>query len=263
MIGKLNNKPLLNRLVHDLDSVPSLEEIVILYGESCGFRRYEEAMRATDKLPDRLLIAQQQQVNCYETCMLLFTSGSTGNPKAASLTHLSVQIQKSLRHYTADDLHSNVLNNARFIGDRLRFTPHDVLCCPPPLFHCFGLVLGLLAILTHGGKIIYPGEVFDPQATMRAIAEEQCTGLHGVPAMFDTLFSLPRLSPSTSRLRTGIIAGAPVPKQLMVRMFNEFGMKEFTSSYGKNYQIKFEHDAEQQVCRSYRSISHLLQCFRR
>jgi acyl-CoA synthetase (AMP-forming)/AMP-acid ligase II len=119
----------------------------------------------------------------------------------------------------------------------MRLTPADVLCCPPPLFHCFGLVLGLMAVITHGAKIVYPAEVFDAQATLRAILSEQCTAVHGVPAMFDSLLALPEakhLQPGKDglRLRTGIIAGAPVPRYLMELLVSKLGMREFTSSYG-------------------------------
>jgi acyl-CoA synthetase (AMP-forming)/AMP-acid ligase II len=115
----------------------------------------------------------------------------------------------------------------------MKLTHEDVLCCPPPMFHCFGLVLGLLAVVTHGAKIVYPAELFDPAITLRAISDEKCTALHGVPAMFDSLFSLPRDGLDLKSLRTGIIAGSPVPRHLMELMFKEFGMTEFTSSYGK------------------------------
>jgi len=117
----------------------------------------------------------------------------------------------------------------------MRLSPADVLCCPPPLFHCFGLVLGLLAAITHGSTIVYPAEVFDAEATLRAVVEEQCTALHGVPAMFDSLLSLPMaasLDASELRLRTGIIAGAPVPRPLMEQLVQKLGMDQFTSSYG-------------------------------
>lgn len=129
--------------------------------------------------------------------------------------------------------HHNIVNNARFIGDRMRLTPDDVLCCPPPLFHCFGLVLGMMAVITHGAKIVYPEETFDAAAVLRAISDERCTAVHGVPAMFDTLFSLP-FPPNfdCTNLRTGIIAGAPVPRYLMELLVERFGMTEFTSSYG-------------------------------
>lgn len=125
------------------------------------------------------------------------------------------------------------MNNSRFIGDRMRLSSVDVLCCPPPLFHCFGLVLGLLAIVTHGGKIVYPAEVFDIQATLQAISDEKCTAVHGVPAMFDSLFQAKWPENfNCDNLRTGIIAGAPVPRYLMELLVNRFGMTEFTSSYG-------------------------------
>lgn len=135
----------------------------------------------------------------------------------------------------ADLLLSNIVNNSRFIGDRMRLTPDDILCCPPPLFHCFGLVLGLMSVITHGAKIVYPAEVFDAPATLRVIADEQCTAVHGVPAMFDSLLALPEakdLKASDLRLRTGIIAGAPVPRYLMEQLVSRLGMREFTSSYG-------------------------------
>ena len=115
----------------------------------------------------------------------------------------------------------------------MAFTEDDILFCPPPLFHCFGLVLGLLATLTHGGKIVYPTETFDAAACLRAISDERCTAIHGVPAMFDTLLSLPRPSNfNCTALRTGIIAGAPVPRHLMNLLVHDLGMTQFTSSYG-------------------------------
>lgn len=111
-------------------------------------------------------------------------------------------------------------------------TPNDTLCCPPPLFHCFGLTLGLLATLSHGGKIVYPAESFDPIATMHAISDERCTALHGVPAMMESIIKVEKPAGWTSELRTGIVAGSPVPRWLMERMVEDLGMSDFTSSYG-------------------------------
>ena len=127
---------------------------------------------------------------------------------------------------------SNLVNNARFIGDRMQLSQSDILCCPPPLFHCFGLVLGLLATITHGAKIVYPAEVFDAQATLKALTSERCTALHGVPAMFDSLFQVAPPDFSIDCLRTGIVAGSPVPRNIMETMVQKLGMREFTSSYG-------------------------------
>src|SRR5262245_20763177 len=114
----------------------------------------------------------------------------------------------------------------------MSLTPSDTLCCPPPLFDCFGLTLCLLATVTHGGRIVYPAESCDAIATMHAIHEEQCTALHGVPAMMEAIVNIPKPEGWTSELRTGIVAGSPVPKWLMERMVEDLGMTDFTSSYG-------------------------------
>src|SRR6187402_971947 len=101
----------------------------------------------------------------------------------------------------------------------MSFTSSDILCCPPPLFHCFGLVLGLLTCLTHGATVVLPSAVFSAPSVLSSLHAEDCTALHGVPAMFEELLSIPRPENfSCSRLRTGIIAGAPVPKPLMERL---------------------------------------------
>ncbi|KAG6006011.1 hypothetical protein E4U21_007437 [Claviceps maximensis] len=224
VIGRqVDNRPLLAELKKEKDG----PTVVILRGEAGEpgeYRRYEDLVQSssqrtegkgTDADADGLLQKAMRRVLPHQVVNLQFTSGTTGLPKAAMLTH------------------HNIVNNSRFIGDRLRFTPDDILCCPPPLFHCFGLVLGLLAIVSHGGKIVYPAEVFDIPSTLRAISDESCTAIHGVPAMFDSLFQaqLPA-GFSCDRLRTGIIAGAPVPRYLMELLINKFGMTEFTSSYG-------------------------------
>ncbi|KAF7198242.1 Acyl-CoA ligase sidI, partial [Pseudocercospora fuligena] len=213
-IGRQDNRAMLKSFSKASEQLPSLQQIITLDGSWEDFVDYQHAINIGARLPEGPLQEIQRSVSPHETCNLQFTSGSTGHPKAAMLTHLGL------------------LNNSRFIGDRMSFTAEDVLCCPPPMFHCFGLVLGLLACITHGAKIVYPSEVFDGPSVLQAITEEQCTALHGVPAMFDTLFSLPRPADFRSKLRTGIIAGAPVPRHLMELMVNEFGMTEFTSSYG-------------------------------
>lgn len=206
MLRQFSNSP---------DNLPALQQIVILADNLDNLLHYQDAIKIGSWLPNEPVKQVQDSLSPYETCNLQFTSGSTGHPKAAMLTH------------------HGLLNNSRFIGDRMSLTAEDVLCCPPPMFHCFGLVLGMLACLTHGAKIVYPSEIFDGPSVLQAITEERCTAIHGVPAMFDTLFSLPRPAGfNCDRLRTGIIAGAPVPRHLMELLVNEFGMTEFTSSYG-------------------------------
>ncbi|KAL2129096.1 hypothetical protein VTI74DRAFT_8213 [Chaetomium olivicolor] len=212
-IGRLDQQPLLTQLAARAKS----PKVVILRGDSEGYTTYRDMLAHGSRVnPDRLHHAEAK-VLPHLVCNLQFTSGTTGLPKAAMLTH------------------HNIVNNARFIGDRMRLTPSDILCCPPPLFHCFGLVLGLMSVLTHGAKIVYPAEVFDAPATLRTILAERCTAVHGVPAMFDSLLSLPEakdLRAEDLNLRTGIIAGAPVPRYLMEMLVKRLGMTEFTSSYG-------------------------------
>ncbi|KAL1835373.1 hypothetical protein VTJ49DRAFT_6915 [Mycothermus thermophilus] len=214
-IGRLDQRPLLTQLA----ARPSGPKVVILRGDADGYTTYQDLLAQGSRVDPDHLHQAEAKVLPHLVCNLQFTSGTTGNPKAAMLTH------------------HNIVNNSRFIGDRMRLTPADVLCCPPPLFHCFGLVLGLMAVITHGAKIVYPAEVFDAPATLRAILAEQCTAVHGVPAMFDSLLALPEakdLCPGKNglRLRTGIIAGAPVPRYLMEQLVSRLGMREFTSSYG-------------------------------
>ncbi|OJJ45847.1 hypothetical protein ASPZODRAFT_133716 [Penicilliopsis zonata CBS 506.65] len=193
----------------------ALEEIVILRGEHDGFPSYRQVVDRGNSLPAHALADRETELRPHDVCNLQFTSGSTGNPKAAMLTHY------------------NLVNNSRFIGDRMKLTSFDTLCCPPPLFHCFGLVLGLLAVVTHGSKIVFPSETFDARAVLHAISDEQCTALHGVPTMFEAILSLPKPPGwDVSNLRTGIIAGAPVPRPLMRRLLDELNMREYTSSYG-------------------------------
>ncbi|GAB1217984.1 hypothetical protein ATERTT37_007227 [Aspergillus terreus] len=193
----------------------ALEEIVILRGTFANFSTYDEIIKKGLSLPTDALMDRETELHPEDVCNLQFTSGSTGNPKAAMLTH------------------HNLVNNSRFIGDRMKLTSFDTLCCPPPLFHCFGLVLGMLAVVTHGAKIVFPGETFDPQAVLHAVSDEKCTALHGVPTMFEAILSLPKPAGfDSSNLRTGIIAGAPVPRPLMKRLFEELNMTQYTSSYG-------------------------------
>ncbi|KAL4891564.1 hypothetical protein BDV59DRAFT_203467 [Aspergillus ambiguus] len=212
----------------------ALEDIVILRGEYSTFGTYDQIIKKGLSMPTNALMDREAELHPEDVCNLQFTSGSTGNPKAAMLTH---QYEPSIMSYNVKKLtrppKSNLVNNSRFIGDRMDLTSFDILCCPPPLFHCFGLVLGMLAVVTHGAKIVFPGETFDPQAVLHAVSDEKCTALHGVPTMFEAILSMPK-PPNfdSSNLRTGIIAGAPVPRPLMKRLFEELNMTQYTSSYG-------------------------------
>lgn len=130
------------------------------------------------------------------------------------------------------DHHSNVINNAVFIGDRMSLSEIDILCCPPPLFHCFGLVLGLLAVVTHGCSIVFPSEAFDAKATIQAVINEGCTALYGVPAMWTAEMDLIQNSDDFSKLRTGIAAGSATPRQMMADLRERLNLSQLTNTYG-------------------------------
>jgi fatty-acyl-CoA synthase len=144
-----------------------------------------------------------------------FTSGTTGTPKGATLTH------------------HNILNNGYFIGEAQRLTDRDRVCIPVPLYHCFGMVLGNLACITHGAAMVYPSEGFDPLASLQAVEAERCTTLYGVPTMFIAELDHPDFKRfDLSSLRTGIMAGSPCPIEVMKRCVSEMHMSEVTIAYG-------------------------------
>lgn len=147
-----------------------------------------------------------------------FTSGTTSLPKAACLSHRSI------------------LNNGKSIGDRMLLTEQDIVCCPPPLFHCFGCILGYMATATHGSAIVFPSEAFDPYATLKSVQEEKCTALYGVPTMFIAELELLKNGtvPSTGfeHLRTGIAAGTSIPAELMRKLHKILNLTELTICYG-------------------------------
>ena len=144
-----------------------------------------------------------------------FTSGTTGFPKGATLTH------------------RNILNNGFFVGEAMCLTPDDRLCIPVPLYHCFGMVLGNLACLTHGSTMVYPNDGFDPLTVLQTVQDERCTGLHGVPTMFIAELDHPRFKDfDLSTLRTGIMAGSPCPSEVMKRVMTDMHLSQITIAYG-------------------------------
>ena len=171
-----------------------------------------------------------------------FTSGTTGNAKGATLTH------------------HNILNNGFFIGEAMRLTEVDRLCIPVPFYHCFGMVLGNLACVTHGACMVIPGEGFDPLAVLSTVQEERCTGLHGVPTMFIAMLDHPAFkSFDLGSLRTGIMAGSPCPIEVMKRAVAEMHLSEITIAYGmtETSPVSFQSSTEDSLERRVSTVGRI------
>jgi fatty-acyl-CoA synthase len=196
--------------------LPTLRAVVTL-----GDARHAGCLRFADVAArggeaDKTRVAALAPVLQFDDAInIQFTSGTTGFPKGATLSH------------------HNILNNGFFIGEAMRLAPQDRLCIPVPLYHCFGMVLGNLAALTHGACMVFPGEGFDPLATLQTVAEERCTALHGVPTMFIAQLDHPEFARfDLSSLRTGIMAGSPCPIEVMKRVVDKMHLSQITIAYG-------------------------------
>ncbi|KAI5196164.1 acyl-CoA synthetase/AMP-acid ligase-like protein II [Aureobasidium subglaciale] len=220
--------PLLAHLIPDMskskmesEAVPSLKRVIVV--ENSSGRIETGAFGALSNYTDVLRDGEGERLvpknlDADEVVNIQFTSGTTSMPKAACLTHRSV------------------LNNGKSIGDRMLLTHQDIVCCPPPLFHCFGAVLGYMATSTHGSAIVLPSESFNAEATLRAVQENAATALYGVPTMF--ISELELLASGVvpyegfSQLRTGIAAGSSIPAALMRKLHDVLGLTQLTICYG-------------------------------
>ncbi len=195
-------------------ALPALRSVIRL-GEERTPGMFNFADIADTAVDDTRLSAVAAGLDFDQPINIQFTSGTTGSPKAATLTH------------------HNIVNNARMSAGIMGFSEADRLCIPVPMYHCFGMVLGTLLCATHGAAIVLPSTGFESSTCLSAIAEERCTAFHGVPTMFITMLDDPNFSRYDLRsLRTGIMAGAPCPVELMHRVIDEMHMPEITIGYG-------------------------------
>jgi len=197
-------------------ALPHLRHVIRLGAERTpGMHNFDDLLALPGAAQQASLAAVAATLQFDDAVNIQFTSGTTGAPKGATLTH------------------HNILNNGFFVGEAMRLTARDRLCIPVPLYHCFGMVLGNLACVTHGATMVFPGESFEPAAVLATVQAERCTGLHGVPTMFIGMLDHPDFSTyDLSTLRTGIMAGSPCPAEVMGRVIARMHLTEITIAYG-------------------------------
>ncbi|ENO80512.1 MULTISPECIES: fatty acid CoA ligase family protein [unclassified Thauera] len=196
--------------------LPALEMVIRMGADrSPGMLNFDELLRAPAREEFAALAVLSERLQFDDPINIQFTSGTTGHPKGATLSH------------------HNILNNGYFVGEAIKLVPGDRLCIPVPLYHCFGMVMGNLGCLTHGATMVYPAEAFEPLAVLETVAQERCSALYGVPTMFIAALDHPRFAEfDLSSLRTGIMAGSPCPIEVMKRVIGKMNMSEVTIAYG-------------------------------
>ena len=205
--------------------LPHLKSVVRMgEGETPGMFNFDQVCALGGPSETSRMAAIAATLQPDDAINIQFTSGTTGNPKGATLSHF------------------NILNNGLQVGAGMRFTKEDRLCIPVPLYHCFGMVMGNLACLTHAACAVFPDEGFDPNSVLRAVEEEKCTALHGVPTMSVAETDLPNVADyDLSSLRTGVMAGAPCPLELMHQVIDKLNMSEITIMYGQTETSPVNH----------------------
>jgi len=196
--------------------LPDLRTVVVI-GKSArpGWLRFDEVPGLADDAARAAVKAIGAKLDARDAINIQFTSGTTGAPKGATLSH------------------RNILNNGFFVGRSIGLRQGDRLCIPVPLYHCFGMVMGNLGCLTHGATMVYPAEVFDPLAVLKAVEGEKCTGLYGVPTMFIGVLGHPDFATfDLASLRTGCMAGSPCPVEVMKQVIAKMHMRDVTIAYG-------------------------------
>ncbi|HET6909488.1 MAG TPA: AMP-binding protein [Mycobacteriales bacterium] len=201
-----------------------------------GSPQWDSLFEHGDSTPTHRLHDISAALSADDAINIQYTSGTTGFPKGATLSH------------------HNIVNNGYFVGDLCGYTEQDRVCIPVPFYHCFGMVMGNLGAVTHGAAMVIPAPAFDPAATLKAVQDEKCTSLYGVPTMFIAELALPDFpSYDLSSLRTGIMAGSPCPVEVMKRVITDMGCAEVTICYGMtetspvSTQTRVDDDLERRV----------------
>ncbi len=189
---------------------PALRDVILI-----GTSDWDGLMEAGRTSDPAVLVAIARTLTADDPINIQYTSGTTGFPKGATLSH------------------HNILNNGYFVGELCGYDEEDRVCVPVPFYHCFGMVMGNLAATSHGACVVIPAPAFDPKATLEAVAAERCTSLYGVPTMFIAVLNEPSLDGlDLSTLRTGIMAGSPCPVEVMKQVIERLGMGEVAICYG-------------------------------
>jgi fatty-acyl-CoA synthase len=226
-----------------LAKVPSLRHVVYLGEDGTpGGVSWPEFMRRGEHMPLSTLSAIADTLQFDDPANIQYTSGTTGSPKGATLSH------------------HNILNNGFFVGELLRYTADDRICAPVPFYHCFGCVMANLAALTHGAAVIVPAESFDPEATLRAIESHRCTSIYGVPTMFIAMLSHPAIGGiRLDSLRTGIMAGAPCPIEVMRQVIDRMHVREVTICYGmtETSPVSFQSEVDDPIDVRVSTVGHV------
>ncbi len=188
---------------------PHLEQVVVIDDD------WDALLAEAAAVDDAALAQREAGLDCHDPINIQYTSGTTGAPKGATLSH------------------HNILNNGHLCGEILAYTEADRVCIPVPFYHCFGMVMGNLACASHGACVVVPGEAFDARLTLETVGAERCTSLYGVPTMFIAQLNHPAFERTdVSSLRTGIMAGAPCPAEVMKQVHDRMNIREITICYG-------------------------------
>ncbi len=197
--------------------LPDLTLVAVISEEEtpAGFFNFKDIATQATEISMAKVVELGSTLQPDDPINIQFTSGTTGSPKGATLTH------------------HNIVNNGYFVAARQLFTEQDKLCIPVPLYHCFGMVMGVLGCVTHGACIVLPGDAFDPTVTLKAVVEENCTALYGVPTMFIAQLEDPTFGNyAFPYLRTGAMAGSPCPVEVMKRVISDMNLRDMTIAYG-------------------------------